>query len=173
MIVLIKYQSQQIETNIHKMKAIYFVTTIVILLITGTITDKVSGLNLSSGDSTVVTQQLPDELLFERFETGLKNGLDSDVIGVVEASIFNAINFKIAYPQFSSEVVKEKLYSVALEGASHSLRYRAFLALAYYQNPDEFDSPENLLAILDYRHQNGIFFYLQDKIQGNQFTSNY
>lgn len=153
------------------MKAIYFVTTIVTLFLTGIVSDQVSALNLSYGDSTVVTQQATTELLFERFETGLISGLDSDVKGVVEASIYNALNFKIAYPQFDSEIVKEKLYSVALEGKTHSLRYRAFLALAYYQNPNEFDSPETLLSILDYRHQNGIFFYLQDKIQNEQFTS--
>ncbi|TVQ66814.1 MAG: hypothetical protein EA360_04850 [Balneolaceae bacterium] len=155
------------------MKAIYFVTTIVILFTAGAISEEVSALHLTGSDSTVVTQQATTDVLFNRFEAGLISGLDSEVKGVVEASIYNALNFKIAYPEFNSETVTEKLYSVALEGATHSLRYRAFLALAYYRNPGEFDAPEQLLSILDYRHQNGIFFYLQDKIQNEQFTSTY
>lgn len=122
-------------------------------------------------DSTTVTQPADETKLFERFERALLYGLSSEVIGVVESSLFNSVNFKVAYPDFSSSKVVEKLSRIALEGDNHSLRYRAYLALSYYQNPGEFDSPEVLLSIIDTKYQNGIFFHLQERIQSDQFTS--
>jgi len=137
-----------------------------------TTADLSASVNLGTADSTVVKQSTDEAKLFDRFEKALIYGLSSDVIGVVESSLFNSVNFKIAHPNFSSDKVAEKLGRIVLEGDNHSLRYRAYLALSYYKHPGQFDSPEVLLSIIDTRYQDGIFFYLQDKVQNDQFTSN-
>ncbi len=154
------------------MKALQFVIAIVTLTLITFTSNTASAMDVVKNDSTVVTEQVKTEKLFDQFETGLVYGLSSDVLGVLESSIYNAVNFKIAYPEFKSVKVVEELNRVALEGMNHSLRYRAFLALAYYKNQSEFDNPETLLSLLDHKYQDGIFYYLQDTIRGDQFTSN-
>jgi hypothetical protein len=122
-------------------------------------------------DSTVVTT-LNNEKLFDRFEESLLHGLSSDVTGVQESALFNAVNFKIEYPEFTSEKVEEKLNKMTVQGDNHSLKYKAFLVLTYYKNTEQFDSPDTLLSLLDYTYQDGIFFFLQEKVQSDQLTSN-
>ncbi|MDR9366020.1 MAG: hypothetical protein RI575_11815 [Balneolaceae bacterium] len=122
-------------------------------------------------DSTAVTSVENEKALFNKLETGLINNLNSNVNGVVESSLYNAVNFKITYPEFNSERVKEILARMAKEGDSHTLRYKAYLTLAYYQQPDQFGSPKALLSLMDYKYDDGIFFHLQTIIQANQFTS--
>jgi hypothetical protein len=155
------------------MKALKAIIIAIMLFISTLISADLSASVIAgSTDSTVVMQSTDEEKLFDRFEKALIYGLSSDVIGVVESSLFNSVNFKVSYPNFSSNKVIEELGRVALEGDNHSLRYRAYLALSYYRAPGQFDSPEVLLAIIDTRYQDGIFFYLQDKVQNDQFTSN-
>lgn len=154
------------------MKALNVVIAVVILIFASFTASQSFAMSSASNDSTVVTQQANTDKLFERFETGLIFGLSSDVLGVVESSIYNAVNYKIAYPDFNSERVIEELNKVAIAGTNHSVRYRAYLALAYYKNQSEFESPDTLLSLLDHKNQDGIFFYLQDEIQNDRFTSN-
>lgn len=154
------------------MKALQVVTIIVTLTLVLFTSLQAQAMDVTKNDSTVVAEQVNNDKLFEQFETGLTYGLSSDVLGVIESSIYNAVNFKIAYPDFNSEKVVEDLYRVAYEGSNHSIRYRAFLALAYYNNQSEFENPDSLLSLLDYQYQDGIFYYLQETIRGVQFTSN-
>lgn len=156
------------------MKALKIVTTISLLLIAGlTTASELFSAEVAAEDSIVVTKKQNEKELFDRFEKGLLYNLNSNVTGVVESALFNAVNYKIAYPEFNSKRVEQELNKLALEGANHSLRYKAYLTLAYYKNQEQFDSPETLLSMLDYRHQNGIFFYLQEEVQSEQFTSKY
>lgn len=155
------------------MKALKIVTAVSFLLVASFST--ASGLFAASDvaeDSVVVTKTQNEKELFNKLERGLVYNLNSNVKGVIESSLYNAISYKVAYPEFDSKKVKEIISRIALEGNGHSLRYKAYLTLAYYKHPGQFDSPEALLSMLDYKHQDGIFFYLQDKVQTEQFTSN-
>lgn len=155
------------------MKALKIVTAVSFLLIASvSAASELFAVSDVAEDSVVVTKTQNEKELFNRLEKGLINNLTSNVTGVVESSLYNAISYKVAYPEFDSRRVKEIISRIALEGDSHSLRYKAYLTLAYYKAPGQFDSPETLLSMLDYQHQNGIFFYLQDKVQTDQFTSN-
>jgi hypothetical protein len=109
---------------------------------------------------------------FELLERGLLYGLSSDINGVVESALFNAVNYKVVYPEFSSEILVETLNKIALEGNTHTLRFKAFLTLAYFRDQYKFESPSRLAELIDYKDQNRIFYYLQDEIQTAQFTSN-
>lgn len=155
------------------MKALRIVTIASLFFITSiAVASDVSSVNKDAKDSTAVTTVDTDEALFIKLEKVLINNLNSDVPGVVESSIFNAIHYKVEYPKFSSERVEQILSRIAANGESHSLRYKAYLSLAYYTNQDQFDSPESLLSLLDFKYKDGIFFYLQDTVQSVQFTSN-
>lgn len=153
------------------MKALKLVTTAAVFIVSAFINVD-AGYSAAHADTTVVTKTMSSET-FNRFEEGLLFGLSSDVIGVIESSMFNAIHYKIAYPEFTSVKVEEQLKTIAIEGSNHSLRYKAYLALNYYRNPGDFASPEVLLSLLDSSFQNGIFFYLQETVQSDQFTSKY
>ena len=155
------------------MKALNVVITVLTISLAGlfmTINSEAAA--FAEDDSTVFAQFGDKNALFNKFEQGLVFGLSSDVQGVVESSIFNAVNYKVAYPDFTSEKVEERLNNVALEANSHSVRYKAYLALAYYKNQTQFKSPEELLAMVDHNNQNEIFFYLQETVQSDQFTTN-
>lgn len=154
------------------MKALNIVIAVVILTFANITASQSFAMSSATNDSTVVTKQANTDILFDRFETGLIFGLSSDILGVVESSIYNAVNYKVAYPEFNSEKVIEELNRVAVSGVNHSVRFRAYLALAYYKNQSDFESPDTLLSLLDHKNQDGIFFYLQDEIQNGKFTSN-
>jgi len=155
------------------MKALKLVTAVSFLFVASiAVASEVPVENVQATDSTAVATNQSNDELFDKMEDGLIYSLNSRVRGVVESSLYNAVSFKIEYPAFSSERVESILNRIAVEGDNHSLRYKAYLALAYYKNQNQFDSPDTLLSMLDYKHQNGIFFYLQDKVQSDQFTSN-
>ncbi|MCG2589315.1 hypothetical protein [Rhodohalobacter sulfatireducens] len=127
--------------------------------------------NSTAEESKAITKVENDNALFKKLEMGLIHNLNSDVKGVVESSLYNAVNFKIAYPEFNSERVNQIVARIAKEGETHSLRYKAYLTLAYYKNPDRFGSPKALLSLLDYKYESGIFFYLQEIVRADQLTS--
>lgn len=152
------------------MKALNVVISVIVITFAGLVLTSQSNAS-TSNDSTAVTQNAKDEL-FSKFEKGLISGLSSDVTGVVESSIYNAINYKVAYPEFEPSRIEDKLYNVAIAAENHSVRYKAYLALTYYRNPGQFNAPDELLSLLDYQHKDAIFFYLQEKVNSDQLTSN-
>lgn len=155
------------------MKTLNFVITVLTISLAGlSMTVNSEAAAFAEKDSTVFAQFGDKNALFNKFERGLVFGLSSDVKGVVESSIFNAVNFKVAYPDFTSDKVEERLNKVALEANTHSVRYKAYLALAYYKNQAQFKSPNELLVMVDHNNQNEIFFYLQETVQSDQFTTN-
>ena len=107
---------------------------------------------------------------FRNLENAILFGLQSDVHGVVESALFNAVSYKIVYPEFTSKRVLGRLSRIAMEGPSHSLRFKAYLALEYYQNQDEFKEPAALTGYIDLRDQNRVFYYLQDEVQETSVT---
>lgn len=166
-------QIYNLNKHNKSMKALNVVITVLTISLAGLfMTVSSDAAALAEDDSTVFIQYGDKNTLFNKFEKGLVFGLSSDVQGVVESSIFNAVNYKVAHPDFTSAKVEERLRTVALEASTHSVRYKAYLALAYYKNQSQFTSPVDLLALVDYKNQNEIFFYLQERMQSDQFTSN-
>lgn len=150
------------------MKVLKAGITIFALALSFTATAPVLAGQLSNTEAAVETKT---KEIYKNLEESLLFGLSSDIIGVVESTLYNAVTFKVTYPEFNSQRVLEEVSKVALEGENHNLRYKAYLALAYYQNPDQFDSPQNLSALMDTKNQDKIFFYLQDEVQSDQLTS--
>jgi hypothetical protein len=145
----------------------YIITTILLAMVGYTAPLHASNTQAFTPDSTTNSAHS-----FEILEKSLLFGLSSDVNGVVESALFNAVNYKVVYPEFSSERLVTTLNQIALEGITHTLRYKAFLTLTYYRDQDKFESPSVLVELFDINDQNRIFYYLQDEIQTAQFTSN-
>lgn len=149
-------------------------TTIITALFISTsfiATQNVAAMNASVSDTSVVLTANEKEKLFSTFEKGILFGMDSGIQGVVESTLYNAMNYKIVYPDFSSEAVIEKLNEAALEGPTHQLRFKAYLTLAYYKNQQQFVEPTELTEMLEVRDKDKIFFYLQNEVQSGQITS--
>ena len=173
-IELMEVNSELIQIKNKTMKTLQTVIFTIILSIAASAAMGQSTEAYEAGqDSIEVTQTINKSVLFDRFEKGLLVNLNSEVRGIVESALFNAVNYKVAYPEFDSERVEDELYEVAVNGDNHMLRYKAYLALAYYKNQDQFDSPETLTAILKGQSKDNIFFYLQEKIQSDQYTSTF
>lgn len=121
--------------------------------------------------SQSAVQSENSEELFDTFETNLVYGLSSDVQGVVESTLFNMINYKIVYPGFESKRALNKVREVAKNAENHSLQYKAYLVLKYFNDQELFPRTEALKAELDHMDQDRIFLFLQDGIQSGRFTS--
>lgn len=169
---LINISNQKITTNINTMKTLRIITvTVIISLLSITTSELLATASAESDSVSQVTQQ-NEEKLFDILERSAIYGLSSDVRGIVESTLYNVVDYKVKYPAFDSEILIQKISEIALEGENHSLRYKAYLALAYYKNQEVFGTQDELLSMLDYKNQDRVFFYLQDEVQSGQFTSN-
>lgn len=128
-----------------------------------------NNLNATAADTTAMSQQ-DKEVLFERLERGLIFGLSSEVNGVIDSALFNAVNFKVEYPEFNPQHVKELINDLALNADTHTLRFKAYLTLAYYKNQDQFTPASDLAGFIDNNDQNKIFYHLQNEIRKDEIT---
>ncbi len=119
---------------------------------------------------TPIQADTTDEL-FDSYEKSLLFGFSSDTRGVIESTLFNMINYKIAYPEFESEKALLRAKEIAENGDHHTLQYKAYLTLRYYTDRELFPRPEALMAELDHRDQDKIFRFLQNGIHSGNFTT--
>ena len=154
------------------MKTLRIITTTVIISLLSITASELLANSSAEADSVSQATQQVDEKLFETLEKSALFGLSSDVRGIVESTLYNVVDYKVKYPAFESEDLVQRISEIALEGENHSLRYKAYLALSYYQNQNEFGTQEELLSLLDNTNQDRIFYYLQEQVQSGQFTSN-
>ena len=152
------------------MRTIKYVIIAFVIALTGTATQATAQSAASQISEVKEMYSIEKNHDFSDLEKTLLFGLNSDVNGVIESALFNAVSYKIVYPNFESNRVLTKLSQIALEGASHSLRFKAYLTLEYYQNQDDFNEPVSLTGYIDVRDQNRVFYYLQDKVQETSVT---
>lgn len=127
-------------------------------------------LDESSADSTALTQQ-EQAVLFDRLEQGLLYGLNSDVNGVIDSALFNALHYKIEFPEFESEELLKAVKDLALNADTHTLRFKAYLTLTYYTNQDEFGAATELAEMVDNNDQNRVFYHLQNAVSEGPATA--
>ena len=149
-------------------KILYLTTAFAI----GSLTAVVHATSLSTAVAdTSITMSEEQVQKSKMIETVLVYGLSSEITGVLESVLFNAIHFKAEYPFFRSEKVEAELNTLAVEGSTHSMRYKAYLVLTYYRNGNQFGEPTDLLALIDNREQDKIFNYLNQQIQESLATN--
>jgi len=124
----------------------------------------------AESDDTLKTAQA-DKDLFKKMEDAIVFSLKSENSGVIESILYNAIEFKVKYPEFKSVEVENALINKVREGNSHTIRYKAFLALSYMKNQSQFAAPEELVEYLNVKNPNRIFTYIDDKLRADQIAS--
>jgi hypothetical protein len=93
--------------------------TAVILIITGS--------SLFAGNTKEVKPYT------DKFEKGTLYGLNSDISGVIESSLFLTLELKDRYPGEDYSKLIDKLDDLAKEGSTLSIKYKAQLADIYYK----------------------------------------
>lgn len=98
------------------------------------------------------------------------NALNSDNEGLIASAIHKVVMLKIRRPATDTEQVKEKLSDLAIHGANYDIRYRAYLALIYLQDPETFSGAEELAELLDYERPEEFFSYIDKRLRENFLT---
>lgn len=154
------------------MRTIYSIIVTVLTLSIGVLSSEtVLALDDADDVSLNTTVENDNNQLFKKLEESLLFGLDSEYSSVVESVLYNAVEVKTMYPEFQSKEVIQSLFRTMNEGATHVIRYKAYLAIYYYQNQDNFGSGEEVADVLESQNPNGIFFYIDERVRENQLTS--
>lgn len=128
--------------------------------------------NTATTDSlriTPVEQAAQDD----RLEKVLLYGLNSDVNGILEATFYNTIAYKTLNPDFSSDMLVEKITEIALDEKNHVVRYKAFLALSYLKDYEEFsEESEKLRNYVQSNNVTAAFRVIVDKLEEQQVAAN-
>jgi len=77
-------------------------------------------------------------LNFQKAEVNYLLDLNSDVPAVVESALGHVTLMRIAYPKQDLRKIQEKLYDLASQGATRSIRQKAFTAMQVFANPLAF-----------------------------------
>ncbi|KAF0162234.1 MAG: hypothetical protein A2499_13855 [Stygiobacter sp. RIFOXYC12_FULL_38_8] len=106
-----------------------------------------------------------------KVEKNLKNfllAMSCENTGVVESSIIICVELKALYPQYDLKKVEDKLNSLAVDGETPVIRYRALLASLYYSNYPIFAN----LKIVDKDNPEKTFRAIIDRIENYRVASN-
>ncbi len=126
----------------------------------------ISTLALSS--TIFATTPLPVNKKIERAEQGFLFAMSSEHTGVVENSIFISMELKCRYPEYEFKKVLAKLNTLAVDGETPVIRYRAQLASLYYSNFPLFAD----IKIEDKDNPEKTFRAIIDRIENYRVASN-
>lgn len=147
------------------------ITTLMIVVISLTSAEFVNA-NSATTDTlriTPVEQAAQDD----KIEKALLYGLESDVNGILEATFYNTIAYKTLNPDFTSDQVVEKITQIALDENNHVVRYKAFLALSYLRDYEEFSNDsEQLRNYVQANDKMSTFQVIVDNLQAQQVAAN-
>ena len=147
------------------------IKTLMILVISFTSAEFVNA-NTAAADTLQATQA-ETAVQNDRMEKVLLYGLQSDVDGILEATFYNTIAYKTLNPEFSSEIILEKITEIAFEEKSHVVRYKAFLALSYLKDYEEYaEDNEKLRTYVMTNQPMDAFQVIIDNLEAQQVAAN-
>ncbi|MGK9477127.1 hypothetical protein [Melioribacter sp. OK-6-Me] len=88
--------------------------------------------------TNIFAQQPEYKKLIEKVNERFLYNLNVEHSGIVESSIFNIMEVKSKFPNEDYSRLVRKLYELALEGNTPSIRYKAQLASLYFNFYDMF-----------------------------------
>jgi len=150
------------------MKTLYITILATLILTAGITTTNAAEANGFAVIQPALEKDTTEKLEF--LEKSLLFGLESEYNAVLESVLFNAIEFKIRYPEFSSDKVEQSLLQVVNENSTHMVRYKAYLVLTFYRNYETFETSSDLGNLISSDKPNDVFFYIDEKIKDNQLT---
>lgn len=132
-------------------------------------TSSVMAESLVTRDSSK-TDSLAIARLFETVENSLLNGLKSDNKDLVDSNLYHLVIFKTDYPEFQSEVITKELAKIIRDESSPHLRYKAQLALTYFQHQEEFTNLFGLKTLIGQNEFIKIFFRIDGEVRSGNIT---
>ena len=128
--------------------------------------------NTSTTD-TLRTTSVEQAAQDDRIVKVLLYGLQSDVNGILEATFYNTIAYKTMNPEFSSDTLYERIIEIALAENNHVVRYKAFLALSYLKDYEEFSNDiEQLRKYVQANDKMNAFQVIIDNLDAQQVAAN-
>jgi len=112
----------------------------------------------------------PSETGTKKAEQSLKNflvAMDCENTGVVESSILICLELKARYPQYDLKKVEDKLNSLAVDGETPLIKYRAQLASLFYSNYRLFSD----MKFVDKSNPEKIFRAIIDRLENVSLAS--
>jgi len=147
------------------------ITTLMIVVISFTSAEFVNA-NSSTAD-TLRTTPLEQAGKDDKMEKALLYGLQSDVNGILEATFYNTIAYKTLNPEFSSDKIAEKITQIALDENNHVVRYKAFLALSYLKDYEEYaEESDRIRNYVESNNATGAFQVIVEKLEEQQVAAN-
>ena len=104
----------------------------------------------AQGDETKLNEISYDQNMVYRY----KEALQSEVPGVVESGIFFAVKLNLFSPELNSEEIKKELSRLVKKGQTETIRYKAYIAYQYLDNPELLSKIERK----NYRNKSDEFF---------------
>ena len=103
--------------------------------------------------SDIVTIQKAD---YAKLEKKYAACLSSENDGVVESALAHIAMFKLMYPVKEFNVLEKAVREVAAKNSSPEIRYKAYLVVSLFENPEQFasqacskyNSPDDLFGAL-------------------------
>jgi hypothetical protein len=93
---------------------------------------------LSKSSSSHAPRESYRALNFQRVETNYLVNLNSPLPSVVESALGHVTLMRILYPKQDLRKIQEKLFDLASQGATPSVRHKAFTAMQVFANPSAF-----------------------------------
>jgi len=97
----------------------------------------------------------------DHVEVAYLHSLQHSNYGVVESAIGNVARFQIARPECYSEEIQQQLRTLAVEGATPAIRYKASLASLLCDRPDLFAD----LRDIDFRTSEELFMTIARRLE--------
>jgi len=164
------YGCLNLKEIINIMKSIIqTITTVLIVVVTFASAEFVNASSITA-DTLNTTTMVAQEAEDQKIEKSILYGLNSEITGVLEATMFNAIAYKTLNPAFNSDAVYEKIRRVAIENGNHVTRYKALLTLSYLKDQESFNVTDRIMPLIDANDVNGTFQTLVDSIQEQQIV---
>lgn len=145
------------------------ITTLLVFVITFT-SAEFSNANNSTADTLSTHTVVDKKEEFRKYEKSLLYGFKSDVTGILEATLFNAVAYKTLNPDFNSAPVIDEITRLAVEKGNHVVRYKALLTLSYLKDQESFDIGDSIEQLIHENDANGTFRLLVDSIRDRQLA---
>ncbi len=93
---------------------------------------------LSKAESSPFRDTSRRILNFQKVQSNYLRTLSSNIPSVVESALGHVTLMRIAYPKQDFRIIRDKLIALASEGATQTIRRKAFTAMQVYANPSAF-----------------------------------
>lgn len=144
----------------------YIISALLLITTTLSTTENLSATHAAAADSSIA-YELNIHEFFMAVERNILNGLQSDNVDVVDSNLHHLILFKTDFSDFESSDIRNELTDMTFAGATHDLRYKAFLTLSYLNHQNDFNNLNKLQELISRNETQSIFGMLDEMVKSD------